>query len=283
MYDDERFVSLGGFGGAAVVRALLLATAAVYVLQLVADRMTGGVFTALFGLSRAGLRQGGLWQPVSYLFLHGSLMHLLMNLLGLYVFGRELEETLGARRFCGLYFGGGALAGLGWLLISGRAGGPCIGASGAVFGVMGAFAALFPERRITLLLFFVLPVTMTARVLVIVLAAVAVLLLMGGGGNAAHAAHLVGGVAGYAYGRPWRRRGGWAGGGGSLGERLADWRARWRRRALKLVAPEELPPDPEEVDRILEKIKVQGLDRLTRRERRALERASRASAAERES
>jgi membrane associated rhomboid family serine protease len=275
MYGDDNPLYLGGLSRAVAVRVLLIATLVVFAVQYIADRSFGGVFTALFGLSRAGILHGAVWQLVTYLFLHGGFWHILMNMFGLVMFGREMEDLLGTRRFCFLYLGCGLLAGLGWLLIS-ASGGPCIGASGAVFGVIGAFAAVFPQRRLTLLLFFVVPVTMTARTMAVTFGLITLMLLFTTDGNIAHAAHLAGGIAGYVYGREWVRRGGWIGidrGGGLFGW-ATDLRARWRRRKLRVLSSEQDAPSPEEVDRLLDKIKAQGIGSLTRRERDALERAS---------
>lgn len=281
VYGDENPLYLGGLGRAVAVRLLLIVTLVAFAVQYVADRSFGGLFTGLFGLSRAELLHGAVWQLVTYLFLHGGFWHILMNMFGLVMFGREMEELLGTRRFCLLYLGCGILAGLGWVLISGVGAAPCIGASGAVFGVIGAFAAVFPQRQLTLLLFFIVPVTMTARAMAVTFGLVTLMLLFTTDGNVAHAAHLAGGIAGYLYGRQWARRGGWIGvdRGGGLGESLFGWatnlRARWRRRKFRVVSSSQDAPPPEEVDRILDKINAQGIGSLTSHERDTLERASR--------
>ena len=146
---------------------LLLATIGAALLQWFVDYRTGGLFSGLFGLSRTTLLHGEIWRLATYMFLHGGFWHLLLNMLPLAFFGRDVEERFGTPRFALLYFGSGMLGGLGWVLISGTGSELCIGASGAVFGVIGAFAAAFPDRQIMLLLFFVLPVTMTARMMAI--------------------------------------------------------------------------------------------------------------------
>jgi membrane associated rhomboid family serine protease len=260
---------VSGLGFPAAVRTLMGATVFTYLAQVIVDNRTGGVFTGIFGLSRDAVAHGYFWQPLSYMFLHDGrqLWHILMNMVGLAFFGREVEWAIGSRRMTGLYLGGGVLGGLAWLLISGRTA-VCVGASGAVFGLLGAFAAMFPHREITLLLFFVLPVTMTARTLAIVLGGIALLALMTGGGGVAHAAHLAGGIAGYLYGHHRAGAGGpWFVFGGGGWKRLAlRWPEAWRPRG---------PPSREEVDRILDKINREGIGSLSRRERSALERASR--------
>jgi len=256
------------------VRTLLIVTVAAFILQQLADRQTQGMFTYLFGLSRAGLMRGSVWQLVTYVFLHGGVWHILINMLVLAVFGRELEEVLGTGRFVSLYLGCGVLAGLGWLLISGWGPGLCIGASGAVFGIVGTFAALFPQRRITLLLLLVFPVTMTARTLAVLSALIAFVSLFASDGNIAHAAHLAGGVAGYLYGLRLRRIGVQTWEGWTFPSRPGPFGG-----PLHTRKPEggegEGSPTREEIDALLDKIHEQGIGSLSRKERDRLDRASR--------
>lgn len=275
--------SSAGVRRSRAVHGLAIACVVVFLVQLMADSQSGDEFTRLFGLSRARFLHGALWQVVTYIFLHGGLWHIFMNLLMLFVFGRELEELFGTRRFLLLFFGSGVLAGIGWMLVSGGGFGVCIGASGAVFGVMGAFAALFPERRITLLLFFVIPITMTTRTLALVMGGVALFSLLGDVGGVAHMAHIAGGVAGYVYGRRLRPLGvhlgvSIAGRPVRVSNPFRNWGARRRRSKFTVVrgADEGVQqPTHEEVNRILEKLLTDGLAGLTSREREILERASR--------
>lgn len=188
-----------------VTKALLLITIGVYLLQTVARAFLPFDVTVMFALSGNAIQHWQLWRGVTYIFLHGGIFHLFVNMLVLFMFGREMELVLGAKRFLSLYLGCGILGGVGWVIISGNSPAYCLGASGAVFGIIGAFAAIFPFRKITLLIFYVLPVTMTARTMVIGLAVLSVFALMGSDGNIAHSAHLAGGLAGYIYGRNMRR------------------------------------------------------------------------------
>lgn len=271
-YDDRPLTFAPG-GMTPAVRMLLIATLAVFPVQYLVNARAGGAFNAIFGLSGAGLLGGSVWQPFTYPFLHGGLWHLLMNLLGLALCGPQVEEVLGRRRFLILYFGAGLAGGLGWILMSGG-GAVCVGASGAVFGILGAFGAMFPDRSITLLLFFVLPLTMTARTMVLLLAGVSLLGSMTGGGTLAHAAHLFGGLAGYLYGRR-IRLGAEVGGVGGWWRSIVEKVFARRRRFTVLPMRGQGLPDSAEVDRILDKIGSQGLASLTRRERAFLDRASR--------
>jgi len=224
---------------------------------------------------------GMLWQPVTYMLLHGSILHILLNLLVVFMFGRELERILGARRFLLLYIGSGVIGGLGWVMMSGR--GYCIGASGGVFGLIGMYAALFPNRPITLLLFFVLPITLRARLLAMILAGVSVVMMFGDG-NVAHSAHLAGGLAGYWFGAQLLRQAR-RGSNRRLRKSLADVvggamraaRLRPRLRVEYHVPTDEVEavaPSMAEVDRLLDKILRHGVGSLTLSERRTLEWAS---------
>lgn len=232
-----------------------------------------GPLAKIFGLCGDDILHGMVWQFVTYMFLHGSFMHILMNMLGLFFLGSELEHALGSKRFLHLYLGCGVLGGLGWLLLGGGSGATCVGASGAVFGIIGAFAALFPDRKITLLVFFVLPVTTSARTLAIIIGVASLLMLRLGGGGVAHAAHLAGGLAGYLYGRqiaasvPRGRTGvsGWS---------VSNLRAWFRRRRYTVVPGTAVPIDWAQVDGILDKVRLQGINSLSASEKSLLDRAS---------
>lgn len=261
------------------VRFLLIATGVIFLVQIIFDQLTGGGFTVFFGLSWAGIRRFFIWQFITCLFLHGGIFHLLLNMLGLFFFGPDTERAIGTRKFFMLYFAGGMLGGLGWLLITaGQTTGFCIGASGAIFGILGAFAALFPKRPITLLVFFVFPVTMQARSLAIALAVFSLLATVAQPGNIAYAAHLAGGLVGYFYilllnpqGGHFMRP--------TLRQLINDLRWRWYRRKFKVMSTEESranedSPTTAEVNAVLEKISKYGIKNLTRREHEILKSAS---------
>lgn len=261
------------------VRFFLIATGAVFILQWGLELASGSWFTLMFSLSPAGIRHLFLWQLITYLFLHGGFWHILLNMLGLFFFGPETERAIGAGRFIALYLVSGILGGLGWILLTGHGGGVCLGASGAVFGVLGAFAALFPDRPVTLLVFFVLPVTMRARTLAIGLGLFSLLAMISQAGNIAYAAHLTGGLAGYGYIQLIFNRG-FSAALWNPRQWFNDLRWRWHRRKFKVISAQSLGEDKEEpapadVDAILEKVSKWGLERLSRREREILDRASR--------
>jgi membrane associated rhomboid family serine protease len=271
------------------VRRILLITIAVTCVQFLIDEVTGtprthGKATEYFSLSIDGIASGRLWGLVTYMFLHGGFWHIFLNMLVLFFLGPETERTIGSRNFIVLYLWCGILGGIGWLLVSLVQGvgatALCFGASGAIYGVLGAFAGLFPRRPITLLLFFVLPITMTARTLAAGLAfvtfAAMVLSNPAAAGGVAHAAHLTGGLVGYVCARTLFRD-------AYLGivPDMAGWfstvRAKVRRSRLRVLdeTPDDEQASPEEVDRILDKIIDHGIHSLSRREKDTLEQASR--------
>ena len=261
------------------VRFLLIATGVAFLLQLVFNAMTHGGFIFIFGLSLWGIKHLFLWQLVTYLFLHGGFLHIICNMIGLFFFGPETERVMGTRRFLLLYFSCGIIGGIGWLLISGSENIPCIGASGAIFGILGAFAALFPDRSITLLVFFVLPVTMKARTLAIGVGLFNLISMIAIPGHIAYAAHITGGLVGYGYACfkykqhvPLTRL--------NLKQRLNDLKWRWQRRKFKVISPlqsgfgSDAHPSMEEVNEILDKVSKNGMHSLTDREREILDKAS---------
>ncbi|MBR4190861.1 MAG: rhomboid family intramembrane serine protease [Kiritimatiellae bacterium] len=232
---------------------------------------------SILALSLAGVKQGMVWQPLTYMFLHGGFIHILFNMMTLYFLGPETERTMGSRHFLAMYLLSGIIGGLGWLWLSGSAAASCVGASGAIFGILGAFATLYPKRELTIFV-FIFPVTAAAWKIVAGISLLQFLLVTGGANdNIAYAAHLAGAFAGFLYidqlfeNRHFRRLlsrigGGfkWPFGGGGA-----------RRSPFSRDPDRDPPPSREEVDRILEKIARDGIESLTRAERQTLHRASR--------
>ena len=277
-YEDPGARRRLGSGITPGVRLLLLANViafiAVRLLQIVFMSATGGggispVF--IFGLSRGGVfERFMIWQPLTYLFVHGSVLHLLWNMFALWVFGCDVERIWGTRRFFFFYFFTGGGAGLFILLLS-EPQTLTIGASGAVLGLLVGFAMFFPNRPITLLLFFVLPITLKAKHLAMGYAMLTLLYLTNpsGGGNISHLGHFGGMVLGYLYVRySDTTRSRFDDFMGNLGSprRSKTPRVRERRPADGYTA--------EEVDAILDKIAAQGIDSLTEKEKDVLRRAS---------
>ena len=146
------------------------------------------------------------WQIVTYAFLHGGLAHLLFNMYGLYMFGGDVERVWGARRYLTFYFVCAIAAAIAQLLVSTLSGAyyPTVGASGALFGLLLAFARCFPYRTVMPLF---PPIPMRAPVFVMVFGALELLLgVSGTQSGGAHFAHLGGLAGGYLYLR-FNRRG----------------------------------------------------------------------------
>jgi membrane associated rhomboid family serine protease len=181
-----------------VTRALLLINVAVFFLA----RLFGGGIESVFALWPLGTNFLP-WQVATYAFLHGSFEHLFFNMLGLWMFGSELERIWGEKRFLQFYAASVLAAALAQLVVTAVMGSvyPTVGASGGLFGLLFAFAVMFPNRVI--LLFFVIP--MKARYLV---ALYGLLELYQGvyvmNSGVAHFAHLGGMVGGFLMIRYWR-------------------------------------------------------------------------------
>ncbi|MDF1503769.1 rhomboid family intramembrane serine protease [Roseisolibacter sp. H3M3-2] len=236
-----------------VVRTLLLVTVGAFFLQqTVAEVNYWLTFYPPLVLTRP-------WTLVTYMFLHGSITHLLFNMLGLYFFGSRVEARLGERRFLTLYFLSGIAGALLSLAFQGRAG--VIGASGAVYGVMLAFAFYWPDEPIHI--WGIIPVP--ARILVIVTTVITLWSGFGGrGGGVAHFAHLGGYVGAYLY-LKWLERS-----RTSFQRRVATASPEVTRtvRGYQRIDRSRIHEvNREEVDRILDKISANGVGSLTAQER----------------
>lgn len=181
------------------VRTLFLATLGGLLLEL----LLGNTVVYLFALWP--LPAGFLpWQLVTYAFLHASLSHFAFNMLGLWIFGRELEQWLGRRALLWLYFASVLSAGVLQLFVTSLSGTvyPTLGASGGVFGLVLAYGMLFPNRIIVLLF---PPIPMPAWLFVTLYAGIELVLgVTGTQEGVAHFAHLGGMLGGYLVVRAWR-------------------------------------------------------------------------------
>ncbi|MCU0792334.1 MAG: rhomboid family intramembrane serine protease [Opitutaceae bacterium] len=179
----------------------------VFVLQSVATTWFGSRAVIEYGaLSSQGFRSGHVWTVLTHALLHGGLFHLLINGLGLFFFGRELEAELGPSRFLRLLLISAAGGALIWLGIHFQRPGNVIGASGVLMGLLAVYACLHPRRPIQLLLFFVLPVRVQPIWMVAVLGGIDLIGLLfrelpAGGSlyGIAHSAHLGGLAAGWLF------------------------------------------------------------------------------------
>jgi membrane associated rhomboid family serine protease len=182
-----------------ITQALLLINVALFCL----DIFVGPWFTALFALWPLG--HGFMpWQVVSYAFLHGSVGHLFFNMLGLWMFGAELERVWGRNRFIQFYAASVLTAAATQLIVTSLLGSmaPTVGASGGLFGLLLAFGMMFPNRTIMPLF---PPIPMKAKVFVALYGGLELLLgVTGSTSGVAHFAHLGGMLGGYLMIRYWR-------------------------------------------------------------------------------
>ena len=219
-----------------------------------------------------------IWTPFTYMFVHGGFLHLLFNMLVLFFFGPPLEERWGSAEFLKFY----VLAGLGGALLSILLPYPIIGASGAVYGVMVAFAMYWPDTPIYV--WGIFPVK--AKWLVAFLVGIGIFsALSSSPGGIAHLAHLGGAFMAFGYLKSpwappeWGERPSRRSGGPNWRERLARVASRPRKpaepRPIATARRRESRRPADDVDQILEKISQGGLDSLTPEERTRLEEASR--------
>ncbi|MBI4055519.1 MAG: rhomboid family intramembrane serine protease [Elusimicrobia bacterium] len=237
------------FGGIPqAVKKLLIVTGGVFVFQSIAPRAT----IETFGLiPQKVVGELWLWQPFTYLFLHGGIFHLLFNLLVLWMFGKPVEEVWGSRQFLKYYLLCGVGAAFLSVLMTPASPIPIIGASGAIYGVLVAFALLYPDAIIYL--YFFIP--MKAKHVAILFGAIEFLASASGSTpTIARFAHLGGMLTGYLY----LKRG-------------ELFRIQWKKRPR---SPSPRTDPAREVDRILDKILLQGMSSLTSEERTAMERYS---------
>jgi membrane associated rhomboid family serine protease len=182
-----------GYGLTPVIKKLIIIMAAVYFLQTMVDwRITR--FLGLVPL--AVWRNYSVWQLFTYIFLNGGFSHLLFNLLALWMFGGEIENYWGSRKFTFYFFFCGIGAGICTVLITPYQYFPVIGASGAIYGLLLAFGWLFPKRLIYV--YFLVPIP--AKYFVIIYGLIELFSSMGGtGGGVAHLTHLGGLLFGLIY------------------------------------------------------------------------------------
>lgn len=182
-----------------VTRNIILANAVVFLLESTA----GNDLISTFALWPLG-PQFQPWQILTYAFLHANVMHIFFNMFAVYMFGAGMEQVWGGRRYLTYYLVCAVSAALMQLLVSSASGAyyPTIGASGAVFGLLLAFARYFPERKIMLL---ILPIPIPAKLFVVLYGALELVQgVTGTQEGVAHFAHLGGLAGGFLLMRYWK-------------------------------------------------------------------------------
>ena len=273
-----------------VIKALLIGNAAVFLMLHLLEGFTIAgtslyeILNAYFALMPLG--HGFLpWQLITYQFMHWDFWHLLFNMVfGVWMFGMEVEHVWGSRKFLIYYLTCGSVAGLSQLLLAPVFEGalaPTVGASGAIYGVMVAFAMMFPDRLIYF--YFLIPIKVKYFVAALIVFGV---FSVGGAGNVANLAHLGGALAGYVYLVVDRRR---LTSGRSFAASVNDLRGRFSsplrpdvvdaqvfdiRNGSEISKPEAPDETQRQIDEILDKISRSGYQSLTDEEKRILFEAS---------
>jgi membrane associated rhomboid family serine protease len=262
------------YGWSPMVKMLVIVNCVIFLLGFIpAFRLIN-----IFGLVPAMvINRLYLWQLSTYMFLHGGFFHLLLNMFILWMIGSEIEGMWGSREFLKYYFITGIGAGVITVLTSWNSTIPTIGASGAIFGILVAFAMLFPNRLIYLNFF--IPVKAKHLILVYVFINIAGFIGSVSGfsdSGIAHFAHLGGMLVGYVYIRGNRFF-------SSIFDRIKG-KVQSGKIKIRLVEDDDQSEDSssddrvdETIDGILDKISRYGIDSLTEDEKDILNRASKKS------
>jgi membrane associated rhomboid family serine protease len=246
------------------VKYLILVNTGIFIVDLIAGTFFRIRISHIFGLIPALFWNGAVWQPVSYIFLHGGPFHLLINMLILWMFGTSLESTWGSRRFLKFFFICGVGAGLLNAAVTPLSTIPIVGASGALYGILMAFGILFPNQLIYI--WGIFPVK--AKYFVIGIGVVELLTAMSTTQSGiAHVAHLGGMLFGLVYMKwdSWTR---------SFSYHRAQKKHKHHLKVVK-TRSEEKETLQKDVDRLLDKINKRGIDSLTADEREMLNNLSR--------
>jgi membrane associated rhomboid family serine protease len=256
-----------GWGGGLPrgVKALLLVNGGIFLAQY----LIGNKLVFLFGLTPALVKEGYVWQIVTYMFLHGGLFHILFNMFALFIFGADIERAWGTKNFVKYYFITGIGAGVASFLLSFNSQVTTIGASGAIFGLLVAFALMFPDRIIYL--YFLFPIRAKYMALLFgIIELIASFRYTGDG--IGHFAHLGGMVIGYIYLKAdWRIK--------SFFRFIFNIGSRWKEKSSE-KKKERTERLMQRVDQILDKINQVGYQNLTKDEKKILEEASQILSAE---
>jgi len=205
---SNKYYKPSGYGGFSflppVIKYLIIINVIVFIIELMGKQIAIGynitvydVLIRYFSLMPLGYGFQ-IWQLITYQFIHGGFWHIAINMFVLWMFGIEVENLWGTKKFIIFYLMCGVVAGIAQLFLPPLIGeplAPTIGASGAIFGVLIAFGMLFPDRYIYL--YFFIPVK--AKYLIAFFVLLEFFSIDSPGSNVAHLAHLGGALAGFVY------------------------------------------------------------------------------------
>ena len=249
------------------IKILVSVNFCIYILQSVSGKED--VFFRLFGLVPSTFMSDlMLWQPFTYMFFHApfyssvGISHILLNMLGLWVFGRELEQAWGKTKFLRYYFITGIGSGLITYFFQMGSDNPVIGASGAVYGILLAYGISYPNRM--LYIWGLIPVR--SMWLVIIMGSIAFFGLLGNADGISHVTHISGMLIGYVLlKKKWRWRDIWF----AIRKKTIEFQV--QRYEEKSIKKKMLQKD---IDVILEKIQKVGFIGLSDKEKSKLYEAS---------
>jgi len=249
-----------GIGISPIVKNLIIINVAIYLLETL-FRLN---LSHYFGMTPYLFWRGFLWQPITYMFLHGGVMHVVLNMFVLWMFGTPLEWEWGTKKFLTYYFICGIGGGLLSAIVNPSSMIPIVGASGAVMGLLAAFGVMYPNQLI--FIYFLFPIR--AKYFVIIIGAIELFTAISQPfSSIAHFAHLGGLLFGIVY------------------LKKGDWFRKWRQNSrtknetkrfhVVIDRNREMERLQKEVDDLLDKINREGLNKLTHQEINRLKEASR--------
>ena len=235
------------------IKILVSVNFGIFLLQTVAR--TEGLFFPLFGLvPKLVWSEFMIWQPFTYLFFHGGIWHLLINMFVLWMFGSELERLWGKEHFLKFYFVTGVGAGLVTMIFGLNSMTPIVGASGAVYGVLLAYGLTYPNR--TVYLYGIIPIK--SLWFVIGIGVIAFMSSFDNVSQISHLTHLSGMMIGYLMlKRPVRFNDLWF----TIRKRTFEYKIKHEEKKVSQHQAIE-----REIDRILDKINREGFESLTEEE-----------------
>ncbi|MCX8124002.1 MAG: rhomboid family intramembrane serine protease [Spirochaetes bacterium] len=254
------------------VKKIIIFTSAVYILQLFGNIFAQGVIENTFGIHHIGFaHQFKLWQPFTYMFLHGNFLHIFFNMFALWMFGSDLEDLFGSKNFMRFYLYSGVGAGLCIALMNAyifehyEYNPITIGASGAIYALLLAYGMIWPNREV--LLYFLFPIKM--KYLVLIFGAIeffgTLASASGAGGGISHIGHFGGLVTGFILLKTkfWYKKKEVF---NPFNRLLRSYRlAQHRKRIEDRIKAKEI------IDTLLDKITRYGFSSLTKEEKQALE------------
>ena len=239
------------------IKTLISVNFAIFILQSISSSEI--MFFSNFGLvPKLVWSQLKIWQPFTYMFFHGDIWHVLINMFVLWMFGSELERAWGKKNFLRFYFITGVGSGLGTMLFGLQSTIPIVGASGAIYGVLLAYGVMFPNR--TVYLYGIIPIK--SIWFVIGIGVIAFFSSFNNFTNISHLTHLFGMIIGYLYlKRPVHFRSLWF----SIFKKVLEYRIQNQEKEISHSVEME-----RDLNSILDKINREGFKSLTQEEEERL-------------